>query len=432
MRGDYGPVPPSYSSGLHDLVRSLLTVQADRRPSVGQILGSPFLRRHIVSYADEMLGGLSDAQILAQPALATLRSQLIYTCAIHPMSHRLPNGGAAAAPSSATSDDISPPSSARTDARVEGALRKLEDERRRRARDRDARRQRASRDAVAHRDAGGYRDATSHDHGGHRRTRYSSEGEGKGKGGGKGRPSDPGSEEFGARHVGIWASEEAPSGSSPPLLSPPLLPGPVQHLNYDWAGEAFHQSRAALHGRRKGHMRMGSDGSDSAGEAALEYREAALEYRLAEAGMRGPPLRSRDVSPPEDTQERLDRMIGDAMASMHRTSKDAFADAFDVSDTENASSVRNLNYGALSDRSEGAGNSEMEGGLGGLSAKDRVLAKKEMRKRQEEAAREGDLAAARQRYFQERVLADNAQRSQYLGSFVPYSDRPAQRLESCR
>ena len=72
----------------------------------------------------------------------------------------------------------------------------------------------------------------------------------------------------------------------------------------------------------------------------------------------------------------------------------------------------------------------------GLSAKERVLAKKELRKRQEEATREGDLAAARQRYFQERVLADNAQRSQYLGSFVPYSDRVADRaplrLESCR
>ena len=52
----------------------------------------------------------------------------------------------------------------------------------------------------------------------------------------------------------------------------------------------------------------------------------------------------------------------------------------------------------------------------GLTAKERVLARREMRKREEIAAREGDLMHARQRYFQERVLADNAQRSQYLGS----------------
>ena len=51
----------------------------------------------------------------------------------------------------------------------------------------------------------------------------------------------------------------------------------------------------------------------------------------------------------------------------------------------------------------------------GLSDRDRVLARREMRKKAEAAAREDELLTARQRYFQERVLADHAQRSQYLG-----------------
>ena len=114
-----------------------------------------------------------------------------------------------------------------------------------------------------------------------------------------------------------------------------------------------------------------------------------------------------------------------------------YGELLDVSDAENASSVRNLpslsNYSNGDIDVGGSGESrEVEAALMGLSAKERVLAKKELRKRQEEAAHEGGLAAARQRYFQERVLADNAQRSQYLGSFVPYAERPALKLESCR
>ena len=55
-----------------------------------------------------------------------------------------------------------------------------------------------------------------------------------------------------------------------------------------------------------------------------------------------------------------------------------------------------------------------------LSDRDRVLARREMRKRAEAAAREDELLTARQRYFQERVIADHAQRSQYLGSLAPF------------
>jgi len=53
------------------------------------------------------------------------------------------------------------------------------------------------------------------------------------------------------------------------------------------------------------------------------------------------------------------------------------------------------------------------------STKDKVLARREIRKRAEAAEREGQLLHARQRYFQERVLADHAQRSQYCGHMGP-------------
>ena len=61
------------------------------------------------------------------------------------------------------------------------------------------------------------------------------------------------------------------------------------------------------------------------------------------------------------------------------------------------------------------------------SARDRVLARRENRKRAEAAAREDELLHARQRYFQERVLADHAQRTQYqghLGSGLMGPERP--------
>ena len=61
---------------------------------------------------------------------------------------------------------------------------------------------------------------------------------------------------------------------------------------------------------------------------------------------------------------------------------------------------------------------DMDAALMGVSAKERVLARREQRRRAEAEARESDLMNARQRYFQERVIADNAQRSQYLGSRV--------------
>ena len=74
MRGEHGPLPPSYSTGLHDLVRSLLSVNPAARPSLSSLLTHPMLRRHVSSYADASLGARSEVAQLASPALAALRS----------------------------------------------------------------------------------------------------------------------------------------------------------------------------------------------------------------------------------------------------------------------------------------------------------------------------------------------------------------------
>ena len=70
MNGDHGPMPPQYSSSLHDLLRSLLHPSASQRPSMAQLLSLPLLRRFIASYAVSTLGGISEEQQLTEPALS--------------------------------------------------------------------------------------------------------------------------------------------------------------------------------------------------------------------------------------------------------------------------------------------------------------------------------------------------------------------------
>ncbi|KOO27543.1 nek4 protein [Chrysochromulina tobinii] len=77
MRGEHGPLPPCYSSSLHDLVRSLLAVQPSNRPSISSLLSHPMLRRHVVAFGDATLGPHGEAAQLAHAALAALRSQLL-------------------------------------------------------------------------------------------------------------------------------------------------------------------------------------------------------------------------------------------------------------------------------------------------------------------------------------------------------------------
>jgi hypothetical protein len=292
----------------------------------------------------------------------------------------------------------------------------------------------------------------------------------------------------GAEHALATVGEHAcGSGhSSNADYSPPLVPLPT-----DWNADAFRQSRAALHGRRAlrasgddegasrrsaeeegvsayalpesmwGQQSLGggatwnepwaqatwprddggeADGADArlgepraSGERHSSERHSSeraserMSERLSERSERSPsPLETSRLQ-----QERLDRMIADA-------------GHIDISDSENASSLRNLPAWASegqpkahpSNGHDGAAAAseslEMDVALMGMSAKERVLAKKELRKRHAEAARVGDLASARRTYFQERVLADHAQRSQYLGSLPSYSERSAVKLGEAR
>ena len=167
MRGEHGPLPPSVSAGLHELIKSLLTVSTDRRPSLDTVLTTPILRRHIASYAEEMLcavhRGAADWQPLPRhPACAALEHWLPQCAASaarcgavrvrvrvrrrrrrRRSQHRQPSTAAAAAavaaPTAAPAADA-PYYDADGAVRVEGALRRLEQERKWRQRERLARR----------------------------------------------------------------------------------------------------------------------------------------------------------------------------------------------------------------------------------------------------------------------------------------------------
>ena len=460
------------------------------------VLGAPVLRRHIAAYADDKLAGLSEAQLVANPALATLRSQLATTCGMHsfpssfPAPHRQASCAGAAATASAM--PVAPPPPAEQpaareagallnsdDPRVDAALRRLEDERRRRQRDRrDGRACRGLGGAGSSHAQASVANATPAAHEGVKPSYVAVADEAAA-------PPAHGN----ARHVRTHSDPPRIDEGSPP---------PIHRLASDWAGDAFRQSRGVFYGRRAARQsEEGRDGNEvlSARGGELSPREPRgggpfmLTARVPDEwerdandanGMCSAPLQQEVVGATLQ-QDRLDRIIDGmpsprhlseamppspmnvvasaAAPSLLASTKDAFfdfgnADLFDISDGEinlsAAATWRDAWHGAHADgyqteqesaaasmralpptnwegalgggeNAAGAANAvpsdrEMEAALMGLSAKERVLAKKELRKRQEEAAREGDLAAARHRYFQERVLADNAQRSQYLGS----------------
>ena len=125
MRGEHGPLPPCYSSSLHDLVRSLLAVQPSNRPSISSLLSHPMLRRHVVAFGDATLGPHGEAAQLAHAALAALRSQLLAL-------------GLYVGTSGSSTSRSSIAAAAAEEARVEEAMWKLDEERRWRQRERRA------------------------------------------------------------------------------------------------------------------------------------------------------------------------------------------------------------------------------------------------------------------------------------------------------
>jgi hypothetical protein len=125
MRGEHGPLPPCYSSSLHDLVRSLLAVQPSNRPSISSLLSHPMLRRHVVAFGDATLGPHGEAAQLAHAALAALRSQLLAL-------------GLYVGTSGSSTSRSSIAAAAAEEVRLEEAMWKLDEERRWRQRERRA------------------------------------------------------------------------------------------------------------------------------------------------------------------------------------------------------------------------------------------------------------------------------------------------------
>ena len=446
MRGDYGPLPPTYSSGLHELVRSMLTVHSTARPSVAVLLAHPLLRRHVASFADAMLAGHSDAAQLATPALASLRSQLAccglstagprlnlvpspaqhasqqhssqqhssqahasqahasqqHSSQAHAVGvHGLTVGGGVEAEADGGRYDEGgggrDERRARAEARVEDAMRKLEEERRWRQRER-----RACRALPINGGNGG----------------HAPSGEGCPSKAAAGAAAGAGAPNAGGVSGGAVATDEggwqsARGGADPGSGG----------AGSDWNGEAFRMSRAALHGRRAA-LRSSSAanepppppvatavGLDATHDAhalhAPPFGGTAHAFGATRASAHDEPL----VAPEGRGHTRS--LSGEGgVCAMDVAYGGADGYGVGVSD-ENwlppAPASANTEHG-----SAGAG----ESNLMGISAKDRVLARREMRRRAAEERREDDLKTARQRYFQERVLANNAQRSQYLGSYL--------------
>jgi serine/threonine protein kinase len=493
MRGEHGPLPPCYSSSLHDLVRSLLAVQPSNRPSISSLLSHPMLRRHVVAFGDATLGPHGEAAQLAHAALAALRSQLLAL-------------GLYVGTSGSSTSRSSIAAAAAEEVRIEEAMWKLDEERRWRQRERRACRALGPSSSQA---------------------QYAV------------------SEGGGAAGVSVHSKpmlSPKPSKPSPSLLSPPP-PLPYESnadAALDWVGgdstfrEQFSLSRKmhagvsgsaaagampsipeqpTQYGRRAGEPRSARAPSfervssfevsreggirDELEAASLRLRdgltagrfdfptepfpttgrfdfprleegltaarfewpmvedEAAVE-RAAHAASEYGPIYASPVllppafsafgvlQPPELTLSALDAL--DLPAS-------AYDSAFAMVDRLQAESAADAAPTAIHDAPPpppppppplslaspmGMGASPMpinsspmplsaDNNYYNQSAKDRVLARRESRKLAEAAAREDELLHARQRYFQERVLADYAQRTQYQGHLGPslvLPDRP--------
>ena len=493
MRGEHGPLPPCYSSSLHDLVRSLLAVQPSNRPSVSSLLSHQMLRRHVVAFGDATLGPHGEAAQLAHAALAALRSQLLAL-------------GLYVGTSGSSTSRSSIAATAAEEARVEEAMWKLDEERRWRQRERRACRalgpsSSQAQYAVSEGGAAGVSVLSKPMH------------------------SQP-------MHSQPMLSPKP----SPSLLSPPPPPLPYESsavssadAALDWVGgDSTFREQFSL--SRKMHAGVGGSGATGAMSSAMpsipeqptQYGRRAGEPRsarapsfervssfevLREGGIRdeleAASLRLRDgltagrfdfprleegltaarlewtmvedeaaveraahaaseygpiyaspvllppafsafgvLQPPELTLSALDALdlpasaYDSAFAMVDRLQAEGAADAAltAVHDAPPPPPPPPLSLASpmpMSASPMPVNSSPMplsaDNNYYNQSAKDRVLARRESRKLAEAAAREDELLHARQRYFQERVLADYAQRTQYQGHLGPslmLPDRP--------
>ena len=493
MRGEHGPLPPCYSSSLHDLVRSLLAVQPSNRPSVSSLLSHQMLRRHVVAFGDATLGPHGEAAQLAHAALAALRSQLLAL-------------GLYVGTSGSSTSRSSIAATAAEEARVEEAMWKLDEERRWRQRERRACRALGPSSSQAQYavSEGGAAGVSVHS---------------------KPMHSQP-------MHSQPMLSPKP----SPSLLSPPPPPLPYESsavssadAALDWVGgDSTFREQFSL--SRKMHAGVGGSGATGAMSSAMpsipeqptQYGRRAGEPRsarapsfervssfevLREGGIRdeleAASLRLRDgltagrfdfprleegltaarfewtmvddeaaveraahaaseygpiyaspvllppafgafgvLQPPELTLSALDALdlpasaYDSAFAMVDRLQAEGAADAAltAVHDAPPPPPPPPLSLASpmpMSASPMPVNSSPMplsaDNNYYNQSAKDRVLARRESRKLAEAAAREDELLHARQRYFQERVLADYAQRTQYQGHLGPslmLPDRP--------
>ena len=75
MKGTYPPTTPFYSKALRDLIGKMLCVNPVNRPSLLDILNTPFIRRHVVLYLRECFNPSTECQDLDDLNIDSLRDQ---------------------------------------------------------------------------------------------------------------------------------------------------------------------------------------------------------------------------------------------------------------------------------------------------------------------------------------------------------------------
>jgi serine/threonine protein kinase len=75
MKGAYPPTTPFYSKGLRDLISRMLIVNPAQRPSLVEILNTPFVRRHVVLYLREYFNPSTECQDLDDLNIDSLKDQ---------------------------------------------------------------------------------------------------------------------------------------------------------------------------------------------------------------------------------------------------------------------------------------------------------------------------------------------------------------------
>jgi len=72
-KGAYDPIPSRFSADLHQMVKSCLQVNCEKRPSCDQILATPGLLNHFTGTLEEKIAFEDECELQGDNLLQTIR-----------------------------------------------------------------------------------------------------------------------------------------------------------------------------------------------------------------------------------------------------------------------------------------------------------------------------------------------------------------------